>query len=73
MTFSSRSATPTERKYASIEKEASTIIEAVNSCSHLSLRQFTIVTDQQAVDFMSHTERPGKIRNYMIQRLLKEL
>lgn len=61
VTFTAWSPTSTERKYVSIEKEASTTIEAVKRWSHyLSDKHFTIVTDQQAVNIRFNTESPGK-------------
>ena len=70
--FSSCTLIPTERKYVSVEKEACAIVEAIEKWSHyLSARQFTIVTDQQAVMFYS--EKLRKIKNNKIQRWRMEL
>ena len=72
--FFSRTLTPTERKHASIEKEACAVVEAVKKWSHyLSARRFTIITDQQAVHYMFHSEKLGKIKNNKIQRWRMEL
>ncbi|GAB1598560.1 hypothetical protein Ahia01_000133100, partial [Argonauta hians] len=72
--FFSRTLTPTERKHASVEKEACAIVEAIKKWSHyLSARRFTIVTDQQAVHYMFHSQRLGKIKNDKIQRWRMEL
>ena len=72
--FFSRSLTQAERKHASVEKEAYAIVEAVKKWSHyLSARRFIIVTDQEAVNYMFNSKRPGKIKNNKIQRWRMEL
>ena len=60
--FFSHTLTSTERKHASVEKEACAIVEVIKKWSHyLSALRFTIVTDQQAVHYMFHSEKLGKI------------
>lgn len=59
--FFSRTVTPTEHKHLSIEKEVYATVESVKKWSHyLTGRCFTVVTDQQAVSFMFHTDETGK-------------
>ena len=66
--FMSRSLTPSECRYSSVEKEASSIIAAVRKWAHyLHGRHFTLVTDQRSVAFMFDTKSKGKIKNAKIQ------
>lgn len=72
--FFSRTLSPTERKHSAVEKEACAIVESVKKWSHyLTGRRFTLITDQQAVSFMFHKNKFGKIKNDKIQRWRIEL
>ena len=57
-----------ELHYPPVEKEATTIIEAVRKWSHfLVRRQFTLITDQGYVAFMLDSRKRTKIKNNKIQ------
>ena len=72
--FWSRTLAPNEKRYASVEKEAVTIIESVRKWSHFLLpRKFTIITDQNFVSFMFNSTRRNKIKNDKIKRWKIEL
>ena len=58
-----------EKCYASIEKEAQAIIEAVRHWRHyLTGRRFVIRTDQRSVRFMFDKQHKSKIKNDKILR-----
>ena len=72
--FMSRMLTACERKYPTIEKEATAIIEAVRKWSHfLKCRPFTLVTDQRSISFMFNKNTHGKIKNSKIMLWRLEL
>ena len=61
--FHSRTFTPTEFRYSTVEKEAVAIIDAVRKWSHfLYGKRFTLLTDQQAVSYMFNPTKLGKIK-----------
>jgi len=54
---------------ASVEKEATAIVEAVRKWSHLLLgRHFKLVTDQRSVSFMFNGSNRGKMKNAKVMR-----
>ena len=66
--FHSRTFTATEARYSVIEKEAAAIMDAVRKRNHfLHGHRFTLVTDQQAVNFKLDPKRLGKIKNIKLQ------
>ena len=66
--FMSRTFQGSEVHYPAVEKEATTIIEAVRKWSHLLSRQhFTLITDQRSVAFMLDNRKRTKIKNNKIQ------
>ena len=70
----SRTLSPSECRYPSIEKEATSITEAVRKWAHyLHGRTFTLITDQKSVAFMFNPEGKGKIKNAKIQQWRLEL
>ena len=72
--FWSRTPNSNEKRYASVEKEAAAIVEAVRRWSHYLLpRKFTIITDQNSVAFMFGNFRRNKIKNDKIMRWRMEL
>jgi len=72
--FMSRTLSPSECRYPSIEKEATSITEAVRKWAHyLHGRTFTLITDQKSVAFMFNPEGKGKIKNAKIQQWRLEL
>ena len=72
--FHSRTFTPTEFRYSTVEKEAVAIIDAVRKWSHfLYGKRFTLLTDQQAVSYMFNPTKIGKIKNNKIQLWRSEL
>ena len=72
--FHSRTFSPSEARYSTVEKEATAIMDAVRKWSHyLHGRQFLLVTDQRAVSFMFNPNRVGKIKNTKIQLWRAEL
>ena len=72
--FWSRTLNSNEKRYASVEKEAAAIVEAVRRWSHYLLpRKFTIITDQNSVAFMFGNSRRNKIKNDKIMRWRMEL
>ena len=72
--FHSRTFTPTEFRYFTVEKEAVAIIDAVRKWSHfLYGKHFTLLTDQQAVSYMFNPTKLGKIKNNKIQLWRSEL
>ena len=67
--FMSRTLSPSECHYPSIEKEATSIMEPVRKWAHyLHGRTFTLITDQKSVAFMFNPEGEGKIKNAKIQQ-----
>ena len=67
--FHSRSLQGSELNYASVEKEALAIVDAVEKWRHfLIARHFILKTDQKSVRFMFDTQNRGKIRNEKILR-----
>ena len=72
--FHSRTFTPCERRYSTVEKEAVAIIDAIRKWSHyLYPKRFRLVTDQRAVSFLFNPQRLGKIKNTKIQLWRTEL
>ena len=72
--FMSRTLQNSELHYPPVEKEATTLIEAVRKCSHLlARRQFTLITDQRSVAFMLDSQKRTKIKNNKIQGWRLEL
>ena len=72
--FMSRTLTKSERRYPSLEKEATAIIEAVCKWAHfLHARPFTLITDQQSIAFMFYQRKRSKIKNAKIQQWRFEL
>ena len=70
----SRTLSKSERRYPSIEKEATAIIEAVRKWSHfLHARPFTLITDQRLIAFMFNQRKMSKIKNAKIQQWRFEL
>ena len=62
--FMSRTLSKSECRHPSVEKEATSIIEAVRKWAHyLHGRTFTLVTDQKSLAFMFYQKRKGKIKN----------
>ena len=62
--FWSQTLAPNEKRYASVEKEAASIVESVRKWSHFLLpRKFTIITDQNSVSFMFNSTRRNTIKN----------
>ena len=62
--FMSRTLQGSELHYPAMEKEATSIIEAVRKWSHLLIRrQFTIITDQRSVAFMFDSRKRTKVKN----------
>ena len=72
--FMSRTLSPSELRYPSVEKEATSIIEAVRRWGHyLHGKTFTLVTDQKSLSYMLDQKRKGKIKNAKIQSWRVEL
>ncbi|PIK56004.1 hypothetical protein BSL78_07097 [Apostichopus japonicus] len=72
--FFSRTLQGSERRHASVEKEAQAIIEAVRHWRHyLTGKHFVLVTDQKSVKYMFDTNHKGKIKNEKIMRWRMEL
>ena len=72
--FFSRTLSRTERHYASVEKEAHAVVEAIRKWRHYLIgSRFTVVTDQKSVAFMYNKDQRGKIKNDKIQRWRIEL
>ena len=68
--FFSRALNNSELRYSSIEKEATSIVEAIRKWAHfLTGRRFTVVTDQQSVSFMYDCANHGKVKNEKTERL----
>jgi len=66
--FMSRTLSKTECNYPTVEKEASSIIEAVRKWGHfLYGKPFTLITDQRSLAFMFDKSCRGKIKNAKIQ------
>ena len=61
--FHSRSLQGSELNYASVEKEALAIVDAVEKWRHFLIgRHFILKTDQKSVRFMFDTQNRGKIK-----------
>ena len=72
--FWSRTLNASEKRWASIEKEAAAIDESIRKWSHFLLgRHFTVITDQNSVAFMFDKARRSKIKNDKIMRWKIEL
>ena len=72
--FHSRTFTPTEFRYSTVEKEVVAIIDAVRKWSQfLYGKRFTLLTAQQAVFYMFNPIKIGKIENNKIQLWRSEL
>ena len=62
--FMSRTLQAGELHYPAMEKEATSIIEAVRKWAHFLVRKpFTIITDQRSVAFMFDSRKRTKIKN----------
>ena len=60
----SRTLQGSELHYPAMEKEATSIIEAVRKWAHLLMRrQFKIITDQRSVAFMFDSRKRTKVKN----------
>ena len=67
--FHSRSLQGSELNYASVEKEALAIVDAVEKWRHFLIgRHFILKIDQKSVRFMFDTQNRGKIKNEKILR-----
>ena len=65
--FMSRILSSSETRYPAVEKEATSVIEAVRKWSHyLHGKTFTLITDQKSVVFMFDHKNCGKIKNNKI-------
>ena len=72
--FFSRTLQGSERKWASVEKEACAVIESVRSWKHyLTGRRFKLVTDQKSVSYIFDSEHKGKVKNEKLYRWRLEL
>lgn len=72
--FFSRTLQGSERKWASVEKEACAVIESVRNWKHyLSGKRFTLVTDQKSVSYMFGSDHKGKVKNEKLYRWRLEL
>ena len=72
--FMSRTFSPGECNYSTVEKEATSIIEAIRKWAHyLHGCTFTLVTDQRSLAFMFDPTRRGKVKNAKIQSWRAEL
>ena len=72
--FFSRTLHGSELGHPAVEKEANAIIEAVRYWRHfLTSKQFTLLTDQEAVSFIFEKKHKGKIKNDKIYRWKLEL
>jgi len=70
----SRTLSKTECNYPTVEKEATSIIEAVRKWGHfLYGKPFTLITDQRSLAFMFDKSCRGKIKNAKIQAWRAEL
>jgi hypothetical protein len=74
LAFFSRSLSQSEKRYAAVEKEAHSIVEALKKWKHYLVgRHFTLITDQKSVSFMFDSKHHGKIKNDKITRWRIEL
>ena len=65
--FMSRTLSGSETRYPAVEKEATSVIEAVRKWVHyLHGKTFTLITDQKSVVFMFDHNYRGKIKNNKI-------
>ena len=65
--FYSRSLRGSELNYASVEKEALAIVDAVEKWRHFLIwRHFVLKTDEKSVQFMFDVQNRGKIKNEKI-------
>ena len=72
--FFSRTLNQSEMKYHAVEKEATSIIEAVRQWRHFLLgKKFKIITDQKSISYMYDNSRKSKIKNDKISRWRVEL
>ena len=61
--FFSRTLNKSELKHTSVEKEEAAIIETVRKWRHyLTVKQFTLITDQKSVAYLFNTKRRSKIK-----------
>ena len=61
--FFSRTLTSAEQKHSSVEKEAYTIVEAIQKWRHLLLgKHFKLITDQKSVSFMFNPKSKSKMK-----------
>ena len=62
--FMSRTLSGSETRYPAVEKEATSVIEAVRKWAHyLHGKTFTLITNQKSVVFMFDHKNRGKIKN----------
>ena len=72
--FMSRTLNSSECNYSTVEKEATSIIEAIRKWAHYSHgRTFILVTDQRSLAFMFDPAKRGKVKNAKIQAWKAEL
>jgi hypothetical protein len=72
--YMSRTLHGSELHHSAVEKEATSIIEAVRKWSHFLVRKpFTLITDQRSVAFMLDNRKRTKIKNNKIQQWRLEL
>ena len=65
--FMSKTLSGSETRYPAVEKEATSVIEAVRKWAHyLHGKTFTLITDQKSVAFMFDHKNRGKIKNNKI-------
>ena len=70
----SRTLSPSEKLYSSVEKEAHAIIEALRKWRHYLLgTTFKLITDQRSVAFMYDLKHRSKIKNEKVERWRIEL
>ena len=72
--FMSRTLNSSECNYSIVEKETTSIIEAIRKWAHyLHGRTFILITDQRSLAFMFDPAKRGKVKNAKIQAWKAEL
>lgn len=72
--FFSRTLSDSERKHASVEKEACAIVESLRKWRHYLIhRHFLLITDQKSVSYIFDQNHTSKIKNDKIERWRLEL
>ena len=72
--FYSRSLSKSEQTQSSVEKEDTTIVEAIRKWNHLLTgRHFRLITDQHLISFMYNSKNHGKNKNEKTLRWRIEL